>query len=135
MKKFLLLLSFIVTSGIAYCQNPHSIKFIYEGDILHLFPPLIISIDKLNTVVNPYSLRYLQTDTNTFNYVRNYIRTSKYTLLYKKDSNTDRFKIINANGRIYFMYGRHIGRFSHDLQYVLTAKNLDKQVIQILNFY
>jgi hypothetical protein len=138
MKRLLLLILLLLLTSIAYCQQLHLIKFTYWGDQTHPHGSLYICVEKQIPLSGKSDALFghsFKTDIKTFNCICNFITTTKYTALYEDDTMGNGFKINLSNGKVYYLYGRNCGAFSHQLQSILKQQNLDKRLIDVFNIY
>jgi hypothetical protein len=133
----------ILISFAAYCQQLHSIKFVYFGEELKPRGTLVISVEKLikpdDKPLDSIFGRGIKTDMNTFITIRNMAQQikAKYSVT---DTTIDMdshygYAIVDSNGARYTLEDKNVTKFFDDLKAALVAKNEDEAVIEILKYY
>jgi len=132
MKKYILIILLTTIVANCYCQQIHSIKFIYEGQTLHPVGIVIISVEKLiKTSRDITSKMYgtsVKTDINTYNCLKQYIETSRLLISQKESMQVDCIKIVISDGHTQYVAKRNYHLFIVNLKSMVINKNLDRNI-------
>jgi hypothetical protein len=131
-------LTILLTTLIAncYCQQIHSIKFIYDGQTLHPVGIVIISVGKViktsRDITNKMYGTSVKTDINTYNCLKQYIETSKLNISEKESLHVDHIRIVISNGITDYVAKRNYYKFYVNLKAIILGKNLDRNVLDAI---